>query len=136
MARKNTARRAAEKAIKKTHSATVFLVILFLIIGIVAGVAASMLLTKNDKFVLNGEKEIHLAVGETFTDPGATVCSFGRDLSGMVQVGGDRSSFDPSVEGIYQFVYTVEDFRWGDYQLVRTVIVGDPTAQGSDAGEE
>lgn len=126
MARKNSAKRAAEQAVKKTHTATLVLAALFLIVGIAAGIAASFILTKNDTFELNGEKEVHIAVGGNFADPGATVYSFGRDISAEVQIGGDYKDFDPSVEGIYQFVYTVDDFRWGDYQLVRTVIVGDP----------
>ena len=129
MARKNSVRNAAEKAVRKTHAATVVLSVLFLLVGIAAGVAACVFITRNDKFELNGEKEVRIAVGGSFSDPGATVFSFGRDLSESVQVGGDYTSFDPTVEGVYQFVYTVDDFRWGDYQLVRTVIVGDPDTE-------
>jgi len=84
--------------------------------------------------VLNGDKEVRLAVGENFEDPGATVISFGRDISADVIVAGERDSFDPAVEGVYRFLYKVDDIRWGDYQLVRTVIVGDPEQGGTQEG--
>lgn len=134
MARKNNARSTAEKAVKKAHPVTLILAVLFLIIGIIAGVLVFSRLTENDKFVLNGDKEIRLAVGEDFEDPGATVISFGRDISAEVIVAGERDLFDPTVEGVYQFLYTVEDVRWGNYQLVRTVIVGNPDDGGSQEG--
>ena len=50
MAKKSDAQKAAEKAVKKSHPATLILAILFLIVGAVAGVVLSRELTKNDKF--------------------------------------------------------------------------------------
>ena len=125
MARKSNAQRAAEKAVKKTHPATLLLALLFLIIGAVAGVIVCKTLTKGDKFELNGEKQVVLLEGENFEDPGVTIISFGRDISAKVMRGGDIDKMGSVPEpGTYQIVYTVSDFRWGDYQLVRTVIVG------------
>ena len=134
MARRNNARNAAEKAAKKTHPVTLILAVLFFIAGAAGGVFAFSGLTENDKFVLNGDKEVRLAVGENFEDPGATVISFGRDISADVIVAGECDSFDPAVEGVYRFLYKVDDIRWGDYQLVRTVIVGDPEQGGTQEG--
>lgn len=136
MARRNNARNAAEKAAKKSHPVTLILAVLFFIAGAAGGVFTFSKLTENDRFVLNGEKEVRLAVGESFEDPGATVISFGRDISADVVVAGERDVFDASVEGVYRFLYTVDDVRWGDYQLVRTVIVGDPDEGGSQAAAE
>ena len=131
MAKKRSgARQTAEKAVKKFHPAILLLAVLCLIIGIVAGVLVSRYLTKNDVFELNGAKTIQIALGDSFTDPGVHIVSFGRDISSKAEVGGDFSVFDESVEDIYQFVYTVDDVRWGEYQLVRTVIVGNP--EGSE----
>ena len=125
MARKKSeAAKAAEKAVKKTHAATLALALLFLIIGAAAGVFASVQLTKKDKFELNGDALVRLEVGAQFTDEGAAVVSFGRDVSGKVEVSGD--ALDVNKEGIYQLVYKVDDFRWKDFQRVRVVIVGDP----------
>ena len=134
MARRNNARNAAEKAAKKTHPAPLTPPVLFFTAGAAGGVFAFSGLTENDKFVLNGEKEVRLAVGENFEDPGATVISFGRDISADVIVAGERDAFDPAVEGVYRFLYKVDDIRWGDYQLVRTVIVGDPEQGGTQEG--
>ena len=125
MARKRSSvSKAAEQAVKKSHPAAVILTIVFLIVGIAAGVLVSRQITKNDKFILNGEKTVQMEVGGAFVDEGATVISFGRDISSDVQVSGDELNAD--VEGVYQLVYTVDDLRWGDYQLVRVVVVGNP----------
>ena len=126
MAKKSDVQKAAEKAVKKSHPATLILAILFLIVGAVAGVVLSRELTKNDKFELIGEKQVELAIGESYKEAGVKIISFGRDISDKVAYGGDFVTMgEIPEEGIYQIVYTVDDFRWGDYQLVRTVIVGD-----------
>ena len=122
--RKCNAAKTAERAVKKTHTATIVLAVLFLIVGAVAGVLVSRNLTKDDRFVLNGDKVVRIEVGGSFADEGATVVSLGKDISSKVAIGGD--TLNAGQEGIYQLVYTVDDFRWGDYQLVRVVIVGDP----------
>lgn len=129
MAKKRSS--SAAKAAKKLHPATVVLAAVFLAVGISAGIFASEALSAGDSFTLNGGREVHLSLGEAFDDPGATVLSFGRDISDRVQVGGDADRFDADTPGTYYFVYTVDDLRWGDYQLVRTVIVG-----GSDPAPE
>lgn len=124
--RKSEMQRAAEKAVKKTHIATVVLTVLFFVIGCVGGVIISMQLTKNDKFELIGDKTVFLEIGEKFVEPGVTVISFGKDVSDKITVGGDFATLDTNFEGIYQIVYKIDDLRWGDFQRVRTVIVGDP----------
>ena len=127
MAKKSNAQKAAEKAVKKSHPATLLLAVLFLLIGAVAGVIVVREITKNDTFVLLGEKRVELENGASYTEAGVSIISFGRDISEKVQLGGDYESMGQTpAEGVYQIVYTVDDFRWGDYQLVRTVIVGDP----------
>lgn len=125
--RKSSAQKAAESAVKKTHPVTVFLVILFFLIGCVGGVVASTQLTKNDCFELKGESVIRLDVGDTYTEQGVTIRSFGKDISEKAVRGGDADLLQANAqEGIYQIVYTVEDIRWGEYQRVRVVIVGNP----------
>lgn len=124
MARKSNVAKAAGKAAKRLHPAALVLAVLFFIVGGVAGVIASKQITKNDRFDLNGDAVVRIQVGGEFTDAGATVISFGRDVSSKVEVSGDALNADE--EGIYQLVYRVDDLRWGDYQRVRVVIVGDP----------
>lgn len=136
MAKKSDVQKAAEKAVKKSHPATLILAILFMIVGAVAGVVLSRELTKNDKFELIGEKQVELAIGESYKEAGVKIISFGRDISDKVAYGGDFVTMgEIPEEGIYQIVYTVDDFRWGDYQLARTVIVGNPEgAEGLNNG--
>ena len=136
MAKKSDVQKAAERAVKKSHPATHILAILFLIVGAVAGVMLSRELTKNDKFELIGEKQVELAIGESYKEAGVKIISFGRDISDKVAYGGDFVTMgEIPEEGIYQIVYTVDDFRWGDYQLVRTDIVGNPEgAEGLSNG--
>ncbi len=129
--RKSEVQKAAESAVKKTHPATIILAVLFFLIGCAGGVFASMTLTKNDRFDLNGEKVIRLQMGESYTEQGVTVISFGKDVSDKAVRGGDADSLkEGAEEGIYQIVYTIDDLRWGDFQRVRVVIVGDP--EGAD----
>lgn len=118
------AKNAARKAVKKTHAATVVLAILFLVIGAAAGFFAYRYVTRNDEFVLRGESVVWLNVGEEYVEEGVHIVSFGRDVSEKVTVGGDE--LDVNAEEIYQIVYKVEDIRWGNFQRVRTVIVGNP----------
>ena len=49
-------------------------------------------------------------------------------------VGGDFSRFDADAPGVYKFTYTVDDLRWGDYQLVRTVTVTAAQTQANGEG--
>ena len=121
-------------AAKKLHPATLALVIVFLVVGIAGGIFAAKALTANDRFTLNGAQQVYLTVGEAYEDPGATVLSFGRDISDKVVVGGDFSRFDADAPGVYKFTYTVDDLRWGDYQLVRTVTVTAAQTQANGEG--
>lgn len=133
MANSSRSRGSVSKAVKKSHKGVLLLALLFLVLGAAAGAAVSWFMTKDDRFVLNGEKEITLAVGEAYEEQGAEVISFGRDISENVVISGD--TVDESTEGVYQIVYSVEDLRWGEYQLVRVVTVGDGDPDNGTEGE-
>lgn len=133
MANSSRSRGSVSKAVKKSHKGVLLLALLFLLIGAAAGAAVSWFMTKDDRFVLNGEKEITLAVGEVYEEQGAEVISFGRDISENVVISGD--TVDESTEGVYQIVYSVEDLRWGEYQLVRVVTVGNGDPDNGTEGE-
>lgn len=133
MANSSWSRGSVSKAVKKSHKGVLLLALLFLVIGAAAGAAVSWFMTKDDRFVLNGEKEITLAVGEVYEEQGAEVISFGRDISENVVISGD--TVDETTEGVYQIVYSVEDLRWGEYQLVRVVTVGDGDPDNGTEGE-
>lgn len=133
MANSSRSRGSVSKAVKKSHKGVLLLALLFLVIGAAAGAAVSWFMTKDDRFVLNGEKEITLAVGEAYEEQGAEVISFGRDISENVVISGD--TVEATKEGVYQIVYSVEDLRWGEYQLVRVVTVGDGDPDNGTEGE-
>ena len=133
MANSSRSRGSVSKAVKKSHKGVLLLALLFLVLGAAAGAAVSWFMTKDDRFVLNGEKEITLAVGEVYEEQGAEVISFGRDISENVVISGD--TVDETTEGVYQIVYSVEDLRWGEYQLVRVVTVGDGDPDNGTEGE-
>lgn len=133
MANSSRSRGSVSKAVKKSHKGVLLLALLFLVIGAAAGAAVSWFMTKDDRFVLNGEKEITLAVGEVYEEQGAEVISFGRDISENVVISGD--TVDETTEGVYQIVYSVEDLRWGEYQLIRVVTVGDGDPDNGTEGE-
>lgn len=133
MANSSRSRGSVSKAVKKSHKGVLLLALLFLVLGAAAGAAVSWFMTKDDRFVLNGEKEITLAVGEAYEEQGAEVISFGRDISENVVISGD--TVDETTEGVYQIVYSVEDLRWGEYQLVRVVTVGDGDPDNGTEGE-
>lgn len=133
MANSSRSRGSVSKAVKKSHKGVLLLALLFLLIGAAAGAAVSWFMTKDDRFVLNGEKEITLAVGEVYEEQGAEVISFGRDISENVVISGD--TVDETTEGVYQIVYSVEDLRWGEYQLIRVVTVGDGDPDNGTEGE-
>ena len=133
MANSSRSRGSVSKAVKKSHKGVLLLALLFLVLGAAAGAAVSWFMTKDDRFVLNGEKEITLAVGEAYEEQGAEVISFGRDISENVVISGD--TVDESTEGVYQIVYPVEDLRWGEYQVVRVVTVGDGDPDNGTEGE-
>ena len=133
MANSSRSRGSVSKAVKKSHKGVLLLALLFLVIGAAAGAAVSWFMTKDDRFVLNGEKEITLAVGEAYEEQGAEVISFGRDISENVVISGD--TVEATKEGVYQIVYSVEDLRWGEYQLGRVVTVGDGDPDNGTEGE-
>ena len=68
MANSSRSRGSVSKAVKKSHKGVLLLALLFLLIGAAAGAAVSWFMTKDDRFVLNGEKEITLAVGEVYEE--------------------------------------------------------------------
>ena len=110
-----------KKKIKKTHKTTLIVALIVFILAIGGGVGVSYYMTKDDRFELNGSKEITLALNETYEELGATVISLGQNLSDKVTISG---SVDTTQEGEYALIYRVDSIKYGSYQLVRIVKVG------------
>lgn len=108
------------KSAKKLSKAAKSAIIICFVIGIGIGAAVCAYISREDGFSLNGEKEITVSVGAHYTEQGATVVSLGKDLSEQIQISG---TVDTVTAGVYYIVYTVDCYKYGDYQLVRKVTV-------------
>lgn len=128
-------KRTAKKKIKRIHPLSFVVWILALAMGIGAGVGTCAFICRNDGFEIIGKREITVQTQEgkvyEYTDKGAQVISFGKDISDRVKVDTNMTelddglySFDASKEGFYYIVYTVDDVRFGDIRRVRTITVG------------
>lgn len=111
-------------------------IILTLIVAVVGGVVTEKMVTKNDGFVLTGEKEHVIAVGKagstyTYEEEGFKVVSFGKDLSSKVTITTNMTknidgtyTIDTSKEGDYYLIYEVDSLKYGNIKRVRTFTVG------------
>lgn len=120
MAKRKNVERYAKNVVKKTHIATIMCAILFLVLGVLGGWFGYKTISKNDTFELVGKKEITLSVGETYTELGAKIVAFGKDVSGDVEITG---VVDVNTEGTYFVTYTINNFKFKDVKKVRTVKV-------------
>ncbi len=75
----------------------------------------------NPHITLNGNKEIKIKVGETYTDPGATATdSIDGNLTSQIVTTG---TVDTITAGEYKITYTVKNSTGKEASVTRTVIV-------------
>ena len=108
--------------ISKIGKKSIFFIVLCLIFGLAVGVGTVFVLTKDDVFKLNGETEIVLNVGDSYTEQYATAIAFGKDISSDIIIEGE---VDTSKKGEYILTYTVNNFRFKNYTLYRKITVGE-----------
>ena len=118
-------KQAVKQVKKKPWYALILLVILAF--GAVGGFFGAKLLIKNDKFEINGDQEVVLEVGDYYVEKGATIISFGRDISKQVKI---DSTVDTTQAGQYYVKYTVEDIRFGEIERYRYVTVVEVDNEG------
>lgn len=136
---KNKIKRKVKKDVKSASKKLSFggsiAILLCFGIAVVGGIFAERIITKNDCFVLSGDKEIVLDVEKdstyTYVDQGYKVISFGKDISSKVEIKtnmnkADDGSYtiDLSTEGDYYMIYTVDSPKYGKIKRVRTFTVG------------
>lgn len=120
---------------KNKLSAAMILPALALVIGLLVGAALVPALAGEDSGIsLIGEKEIQIALGESFSyvDEGVRFHYFGMDLSDYVEVSttmiknADGSyGIDTSEAGVYYIAYTsTHPLFEKEVRLVRTFVVG------------
>ena len=115
-------KKAAIKAVKKTHKSIIICFLLFLILGIGAGGATTYVLTKNDTFEIIGEKTINLTIDDTYTDEGAKAIELNKDISNEIKIEG-LELVDTSKEGVYIITYTLDSKLYKNIKLYRYIVV-------------
>lgn len=130
------AKRKVKSKAKRISAASYVIWVIALLLGLALGAFACRFLCRNDCFELKGKSEYTIEVGGEgssviYTDKGARVISFGKDISRRVKVSTSLSEvddgeykIDTSKEGVYYIIYTIDDVRFGDIKRVRTIRVG------------
>lgn len=123
---------AVTKQIKKLPLKSKICIVLLFIIGVLIGLGSCYLICRNDQFEIIGQKNITLSIGETYTDEGVKVIGFGKDMSSSVtievykngaKISNNSTNLDTSEECIYQIMYKLNNFRFRDVQIIRTINV-------------
>ena len=112
-----------KKKLKKMHPVTKAVAVLFLVIGIAGGALFSLHTFKNDRFLLKGESNFSVDVGQpyTYTEEGVEAVCFGRDVSDKLTV---ETKLEKDAEGnyiiptdkagVYTITYTVDCLKFGE----------------------
>lgn len=118
---------------KRKKKVPKFIIFLF-IFGFLVGGVSAYFLTKNDCFILNGDKEITLNLNEVYEEKGVKVVAYGKDLSSEVIIVIYNEN-DEKVENVstlnsdeYTIVYQVSSSKYVSYKLIRKVKVVDNNA--------
>ena len=133
---KNKIKREVKKDVKNTGKRLgvggIIAIILCLVVGVIGGIFAEKLISRNDCFVLSGDKEIVVQVGDDFTysEAGYKCVSFGKDISDKVVIDTNLTknsdgtyTLDTTKEGDYYMIYTVDSLKYGKIKRVRTFTV-------------
>ena len=122
MASKKT-QKSIEKKLKKLHPVTKAVAIICLVIGIACGAIFSLYSFRNDRFVLKGETNFSLDVGEVYTyaEQGFEAICFGMDVSDKLTVETDLQRdangnyiIPTDKAGVYTITYTVDCLKFGE----------------------
>lgn len=122
-----------EKYIKKLPNVTKVIAVITFLISLVGTFTVSIVLQKNDRFELIGDKVVNINVGGTYVEPNlenAIECvSFGRNVINSVAIDLDESTYDSNTsslkEGTYYIVYKTSDFKYSSITRIRTIIVNE-----------
>ena len=114
------------KELKKLSVGAIIVAVMLLVIGAVGGFFGLKVVMKNDCFVLNGQDEITLQLGETYTDEGAKVIAFGKDDANKVTIETNLTkkedgSYTAEEVGTYYMVYKVENLKYGKLFKVQKI---------------
>ena len=122
-----------KKYIKKLPILTKVIAVLVFLVSLVGTFGVSIVIQKNDKFELKGEKIITMYVGGSYTEPSlndAIECiSFGRNVINTVSINESETTYNkdtsPLEAGVYYIVYNTSDFKYSDITRIRKIIVNE-----------
>jgi len=119
-------KKRAEKDLKKLGFGAFFAALILLVVGAVGGYFGVKYLIRNDCFILNGNDEITLQLGESYVDEGAKVIAFGKDDAEKVEIETNLTqnpdgSYSAEEVGTYYIVYKVNNLKYGSIIKVQKV---------------
>ena len=116
----NKTKKITKKIAKNVGVLPLIIMALFLVMGVILGYFASNYITEKEYFELNGDSTITLNIGDTYEELGAKAKVLFKDVSDKIQI---SSNVDTTTAGEYHVVYKLNEIRYKDYVLVRTVVV-------------
>lgn len=111
------------KWVKALHPATKAAAVICLILGVAIGAVFCLTSFKNDHFLLKGQTQISLQVGDSYVyaEEGVDAVCFGRDVSHKLKVdtalekdANGNYIIPTDQEGVYTITYTVDCFKFGE----------------------
>lgn len=123
------------KEIKKLPVKSKICIVLLFIIGVLISLGSCYHICRNDQFEIVGKKTITLNINDSYLDAGAKAIAFSKNISSEIKIevfkdGNiveiDPNELDTSAECVYQIFYKLNNFRFRDVKIARTIIVISP----------
>ena len=132
-----------KKYIKKLPIVTKVIAVLVFLVSLVGTFGVSIVIQKNDKFELKGEKVITMYVGGSYTEPSlndAIECiSFGRNVINTVSINESETTYNketsPLEAGVYYIVYNTSDFKYSEITRIRKIVVNEVEVNDDVVGD-
>ncbi len=134
----STANTVVSKQIKKLPVISKICIILLFIIGVAVSIGICFFVCRNDQFEIIGKKNITLNVNDTYVDLGVNAVGFGFDMTDSVTIEVYKNEaklengldgIDTSSDALYQIVYKLNNFRFRNAQIIRTINVITPVEE-------
>ena len=131
-------KKKAKQALRKIHAGYIIIMAVCLTVGAIAGSLYAGKVIAKDTFILNGEREHSVTVGDelSYTDEGILCISEGKDLSDKIEIrtnmtrseDGKTYTGDTSAEKEYYIEYTVTEGRYEGLSRTRIFTVSPVSA--------
>lgn len=128
----SSANSVVQKEIRKLPIISKICIIILFLVGVAISIGVCFLVCSNDQFEIIGKKNITLNVFDDYSDLGVKAIGFRCDMTNQVTIEvykdgkkleGGLDAIDTTTECVYQIVYKLNNFRFRDAQIIRTVNV-------------